>query len=303
MQKGNWIPLDKALVKSLPRGRIFSEVEAAFSLSLDYDCGKSVTVSGYASRWGWSRKRVKKFIKDMGAEIVYPQDTAIKRNQKGHIGLHKENIKGTYKGHKRMIDSKDIPSKRNIKGTYKGHIRDIKGSTTIYPKSLNLNPNPKKKDTEQARIHLEVISFFNKTCGTNYKPTTKSTVELINGRISDGFAAEDFKTVIVKKYKQWKDNPEFSQFITPQTLFRPTKFETYLNQKLNGEHVTCNNLKPKSEIINLLKKSIAEPTEEAMRGFLKQADKQLHKAASSYPFLFETKEREFSLVYEKYARG
>lgn len=142
MQKGNWIPIDKALVRLLPKGRVFSEPEAAISLTFDYDCGNLVTGAGYASRWGWSRKRVKKFMESMGVEIVYPENTKSKRNQKGHIALHKRNIKGTYKEHKRLVDSKWLEDDGNIKGTYKEHKRNIKGSTTIYPKSLN--PNPKE---------------------------------------------------------------------------------------------------------------------------------------------------------------
>jgi len=144
MQKGNWIPLDKRLVKFLPKLRKFEELEAAFSVSLDYDCGNEVTVSGYASTWGWSRKRVNAFLERLGVEISYPENTAKKRNQKGHIALHKRDIKGTYKEHIRMIDSRDIAKPGNIKGAYKGHKRDIKGSTTINPISLNPNPDPKK---------------------------------------------------------------------------------------------------------------------------------------------------------------
>ena len=142
MQKGNWIPLDKNLLTKLPRDRIFSEVEAAFSLSLDYDLNNEITVSGYSGRWGWSRKRVSKFLEDMGVEIIYQQKTKKYRNQRGHIGLHKRDIKGTYKEHKRLIDSKDVEGGGNIKGTYKEHKKNIKGSTTINPKSSILNPNP-----------------------------------------------------------------------------------------------------------------------------------------------------------------
>jgi hypothetical protein len=143
MRKGNWIPIDKRLVKFLPKLRKFEELEAAFSVSLDYDCGNKVTAAGYAARWRWSRKRVNAFLERLGVEILYPESTTKKRNQKGHIVLHKRDIKGTYKEHIRMIDSKDIASHRDIKGTYKEHKRDIKGSTTINP--IIPEPNPISK--------------------------------------------------------------------------------------------------------------------------------------------------------------
>lgn len=143
MKLGNWVPLDKNLAKHLPRDKPFSLVEAAFSVSLDYDCDNKVTVAGYASRWGWSRKRVNGFLEKLGVYIQYPENTSKKRNQKGHIALHKRGIKGTKEGHIRFIDSKWIDDKGDIKGTYKGHKRDIKGSTTINP---NPNPNPESSN-------------------------------------------------------------------------------------------------------------------------------------------------------------
>jgi hypothetical protein len=129
-----------------------------FSLSLDYDDDNPVTVSGYASLWGWNRKKVKRFLNDIGVEIAYPDSTTKTRNQRGHIIVHEKghkpghkrdinrDIKGTKKGQIRFIDSKWIEENRDIKGTKKGHKpghkRDINRDTTIDPN--NPNPNPKK---------------------------------------------------------------------------------------------------------------------------------------------------------------
>jgi uncharacterized phage protein (TIGR02220 family) len=40
----------------------------------------------------------------------------------------------------------------------------------------------------------------------------------------------DFQRVIDLKAAEWKDDPYWSQFLRPVTLFGP-KFESYLNQK------------------------------------------------------------------------
>lgn len=182
-------------------------MEAAFSLSCDYDCGNEVTVSGYAAMWGWSRKAVNKFLDDMGVEIVYPQNTKSKRNQRGHIGLHKRDIKGTYKGHKRMIDSNDIGDKGNIKGTYKEHKGDIKGSTTINPK--NLNPNPKDNSFPENSNEFRLASFLLNHIRRN-KPDFKQpnlqtwakSADLMLRR--DGRDLEKIKSVI-----EWSQEDEF----------------------------------------------------------------------------------------------
>jgi hypothetical protein len=117
-------------------------------VSLDYDKGNPVTVSGYASRWGWSRKKVKRFLERVGAEISYPENTARKQNQKGQIRVQIRNRSGTDrvadKEQIRIIDSKWLADKRNRSGTDrvadKEQIRDRSGSATINPKSLILDP-------------------------------------------------------------------------------------------------------------------------------------------------------------------
>jgi len=65
MKYGNWIPLSKALVKELPTNRPFSKYEAAYSIQVDFDNNHWVSVAGYAKRWGWSRKKVMTFLKDI----------------------------------------------------------------------------------------------------------------------------------------------------------------------------------------------------------------------------------------------
>ena len=139
--------MDKNLARHLPRDRPLSEVEAAFSLSLDYDCENKVTVSGYASRWGWSRKRVDGFLRRLGVIIQYPKNTSRKQNQKGQIALQIRNRSGTDKEQIRFIDSRDIKTIRDRSGTDKEQIRDRSGSTTINP--ISYIPNPVSKEEER----------------------------------------------------------------------------------------------------------------------------------------------------------
>ena len=75
-----------------------------------------------------------------------------------------------------------------------------------------------------------MIEYLNEVCGTDYKPTSKKTIDLINARLKEGFKVEDFKTVIYKKAKQWVDDPKMCKYLRPETLFS-NKFEGYLNEK------------------------------------------------------------------------
>ena len=76
----------------------------------------------------------------------------------------------------------------------------------------------------------QVLDYLNEKTNSNYKKTTKSTIQKINARIKEGFSLEDFKTVIDKKCDEWKGTA-LEQYLRPDTLFG-TKFESYLNQNI-----------------------------------------------------------------------
>lgn len=92
-------------------------------------------------------------------------------------------------------------------------------------KDNNIVGKPDGK-TEEIR---QIIDYFNYVCGTNYRYNTKATNRLINARLNEGFSVDDFKTVIDKKFKAWKDDKKMREFIRPATLFSG-KFEDYLNE-------------------------------------------------------------------------
>ena len=85
MQQGNWMPITKTAAELLPKRRKYTELEALFSLQKDFLEQTPVSVNGYAALWGWSKGRVRNFIKRANAAILYPEDTTKKQNQNGLI--------------------------------------------------------------------------------------------------------------------------------------------------------------------------------------------------------------------------
>jgi len=165
VKNGNWVRICKAFLDDLPINRSFSEIEAIYSLQCNADPfdPKTVSVSGLGKRWGWSRKRVRTFLKNVGVEIVYPKPTKEVQRQRGQIGLQKGDRKGTERGQKRFIDSSDLKKTRDRKGTDKGQKGDRKGST-INKKEEEVNlfeqfysAYPKKKNKGQAEKAFEKI--------------------------------------------------------------------------------------------------------------------------------------------------
>lgn len=75
-----------------------------------------------------------------------------------------------------------------------------------------------------------IISYLNEKAETAYKPTTAKTKKAIHARLEEGFAVDNFKTVIEKKCAEWIGDPKMEKYLRPETLFG-TKFEGYLNAK------------------------------------------------------------------------
>ena len=89
-----------------------------------------------------------------------------------------------------------------------------------------------KGQKPQSDFYEEIIKYLNEKTGSHFKPTSKSTQRLINGRLSENYTIEDFKYVIDVKTNEWKDNTKMSKYLTPDTLFNASKFEKYRNQQM-----------------------------------------------------------------------
>jgi uncharacterized phage protein (TIGR02220 family) len=90
----------------------------------------------------------------------------------------------------------------------------------------------KKDDENWASMDRikEIIDYLNKKAHRNFRYQNKATVRLIRGRWAEGYRIEDFKKVIDNKVEKWL-NTDMEDFLRPDTLFRPTKFEYYLNER------------------------------------------------------------------------
>ena len=87
-----------------------------------------------------------------------------------------------------------------------------------------LNP-PEGKSADDI---AEIVDYLNEKTGSSFKASTASTRKQIGARLKEGYTVEDCKRVIDDRVKLWKET-EWEQYLRPDTLFRPSKFEGYLN--------------------------------------------------------------------------
>lgn len=85
-----------------------------------------------------------------------------------------------------------------------------------------------KPVTKEIKIQAQkVIDYLNQKVGSSYT-IQGSNLDLIKGRIEEGYVLADFISVIDKKYEDWKGS-DYEKFLRPLTLFAKSKFENYLN--------------------------------------------------------------------------
>lgn len=96
---------------------------------------------------------------------------------------------------------------------------------------IQYNTNNKELNNKtNNNIYIEVLDYLNLKAETKYRKV-ESNFKHIKARLNEGFTIDNFKAVIDKKCAEWKGT-EFEKYLTPETLFRPSNFEKYLNQKI-----------------------------------------------------------------------
>jgi hypothetical protein len=138
MKNGNWIPISKTLLKELPKGRAYSKVEAMFSLTIDYDCGRPVSIQGLSKLWGWNRKTVVKFLSDIGISIDYKGHKF--GQKKGQVSIQ---VGIQVEGQVKFIDSKGLPN-------YKDRSKDRSVHRSV-PTTKEPKPKPSLKEKKNIK--------------------------------------------------------------------------------------------------------------------------------------------------------
>lgn len=87
-----------------------------------------------------------------------------------------------------------------------------------------VQPDPEVVITDQAIL---VLSHLNQISGSRYQKS-KTSLENIRARLREGYSVADLQLVIDLKHEHWHENDEQYQYMRPETLFGPKKFESYL---------------------------------------------------------------------------
>ncbi|WP_427034419.1 conserved phage C-terminal domain-containing protein [Enterobacter cloacae] len=92
-------------------------------------------------------------------------------------------------------------------------------------------PDPEVLITDNAIL---VLTHLNQVSGSRYKKS-KTSLENIRARLREGYSVHDLQLVIDLKHEHWSGNDDQYQYMRPETLFGPKKFESYLQSATRWE--------------------------------------------------------------------
>lgn len=131
-----------------------------------------------------------------------------------------------------MVGSETASTRRSRKHRETQKLLQCNTTATKGNGDIDIDIDIDKGQKPQSDVYGEIIKYLNEKTGSHFKPTSKSTQRLINGRLSENYTIEDFKYVIDVKTNEWKGNIKMSKYLTPDTLFNASKFEKYRNQQM-----------------------------------------------------------------------
>lgn len=103
---------------------------------------------------------------------------------------------------------------------------DKKPSCPVAPQ-----PDPEVMITDNAIL---VLNHLNLVSGSRYQKS-KTSLENIRARLREGYTVSDLKLVIDLKHEHWNGNDVQYQYMRPETLFGPKKFEGYLQSGIRWD--------------------------------------------------------------------
>lgn len=89
-----------------------------------------------------------------------------------------------------------------------------------------------RKLESKTKLHpdcIGVLGFLNKVANKRFS-SRQTNLKHINARLNEGVTAQQLKQIIELKVYQWSNDFEMKVHLNPETLFRPSKIEKYLQE-------------------------------------------------------------------------
>ncbi|MCW9412904.1 conserved phage C-terminal domain-containing protein [Klebsiella quasipneumoniae] len=159
-----------------------------------------------------------------------PSDSAESRNGKREVAEPIPQNHGTHPAESRNL-KREVAEPILYTDHYTDHHKQIIKPSCPVPVEPDGKPDPEVVITDHA---IEVLTHLNQVSGSRFQKS-KTSLENIRARLREGHTVPDLKLVIDVKHEHWHGNDEQYQYMRPETLFGPKKFEGYLQSAIRWD--------------------------------------------------------------------
>ncbi|WP_204200845.1 phage replisome organizer N-terminal domain-containing protein [Mammaliicoccus sciuri] len=97
------------------------------------------------------------------------------------------------------------------------------------------NREDKEEEKKEQIPYKKIIEHLNNKTGKKYSYKASGNQRLIKARFNEDYKLDDFIKVIDVKVDEWLNNSEMNMYLRPETLFKSSNFDKYLNQEFPQE--------------------------------------------------------------------
>lgn len=156
-----------------------------------------------ASRWQWSKGKVRRFI----VELTRLSQVSRRISQKT------------------VLKKTSVSSLIYIVNYEKYQMNGTEDGTEDGPKTVTEQECKNEKNNLYRQNALQILSYLNEKTGKRYRDTS-----LIEARLKDGGSVDDCRKIIDTKMQDPYFREENPKYLNPQTLFRKSHWDQYLNE-------------------------------------------------------------------------
>lgn len=177
---------------------------------------------------GITEETVLKSLKDFetSGKVKYIDGCIFIKNHLKNQSLNPNMKKGAYEIYKNLPNS--LKDSLNINGFES--FESLSNGLGKYEEEEEREDEDELEVKDENINVIEVINYLNKVTNKKFSSSGKANVNFITARLKEGRTVEDLKRVIDLKAAKWKDDPKMNDYLRPETLFNPTKFESYINE-------------------------------------------------------------------------
>lgn len=201
-------------------------------------------------RTGWNRRSIQRAIKDLQERGLLVASFRFKPMGGQNSNLYRLACSPTFIPSPRPQGDRVTPG-GVTQGQGEGDTQSPRGVTPCHGEGDTVSPESSSESSVEQSLEHDVgltpdaarlwalaealIGFLNRKAKKNYqarKPNKDPTVNLkaVHALLKQGYTEEQVRKVIGNRVLKWGDDPKMREYLRPDTLFRPSKFEQYLGE-------------------------------------------------------------------------